>query len=424
MKRKSLIIALGILVLSLLIALGIYFFFPLKKEVVEELVEEEVMPSRIEYGLAIDSFIVEEDVIQPNTFLSQVFEGIGVDKSIIAQLNTLDRSVFDVRSIRTGRPCKTLCHPDKPGQPLYWIYEKNQTDYVVFCFQDSLSVYSGSKPTTIETTTVHATITSSLWNATVDNGLPPSFAINLSEIYAWTIDFFGLQKGDSFSVVFDKIYVDSVLVGIGDIHATRFIHGDKDIYGFAFEQDSIKAYFDRDGQNLRKAFLKAPLNFSRISSHFTYARMHPVHRVVRPHTGVDYAAPMGTPVVSIGDGLVIEKGYKGGGGHTVKIKHNSVYTTAYLHLSKYGNGIQVGSRVSQGQVIGYVGSTGTSTGPHLDFRVWMNGKPINPLTMEAPNAEPIKEENQQAFDSIKNSYIRLLNREPQAIEELIVSSEE
>ena len=184
-----------------------------------------------------------------------------------------------------------------------------------------------------------------------------------------------------------------------------FNHAGKDFYAFAYEQDSVPGYYNEQGETLRRAFLKAPLNYSRISSRFTHARMHPIHRVVRPHTGVDYAAPMGTPVVSIGDGVVIEKGYKGGGGHTVKIRHNSVYTTAYLHLSKYGPGIQPGSRVSQGQVIGYVGSSGTSTGPHLDFRVWMNGKPINPLTMESPPSAPVDESNRQEFDSIRNIYM-------------------
>jgi murein DD-endopeptidase MepM/ murein hydrolase activator NlpD len=229
-------------------------------------------------------------------------------------------------------------------------------------------------------------------------------ALNLSDIFAWTVDFFGLQKGDRFMVVYDEVYIDTTFVEIGRIHAAGFISGKNVSHAFYFVQDSIGSYWDASGNSLKRAFLKAPLKFSRISSHFSYARKHPILRIVRPHTGVDYAAPAGTPVMSIGDGTVIAKGFNGGGGHTVKIRHNSVYTTAYLHLSKYGEGVNVGSRVSQGQVIGYVGSTGTSTGPHLDFRVWMNGKPINPLTVESPPVEPIRESNKAMFDSICVNY--------------------
>ena len=157
---------------------------------------------------------------------------------------------------------------------------------------------------------------------------------------------------------------------------------------------------------MRKTFLKAPLQFKRVSSGFSYARKHPVTGVVRPHTGVDYAAPTGTPVVALGDGTVVSAGWTtGGGGNTVKIRHNSVYTTGYLHLSKFASGIKAGTHVRQGQVIGYVGMTGTATGPHLDFRVWKNGSPINPLTLESPPAEPLKEEFRAQFDSTFRAYL-------------------
>jgi murein DD-endopeptidase MepM/ murein hydrolase activator NlpD len=176
-----------------------------------------------------------------------------------------------------------------------------------------------------------------------------------------------------------------------------------------YEDGKIHNYFDEEGNSLRKAFLKAPLNYKRISSGFTYARKHPIHKIVRPHTGVDYAAPMGTPVVSIGDGVVTMKQYKGGGGHTVKIKHNSTYTTAYLHLSKYAKGLAVGKHVKQGEVIGYVGSSGASTGPHLDFRVWKNGSPIDPLKMQSPPAEPIPAQYRDTFATVVANYNTLLH---------------
>jgi murein DD-endopeptidase MepM/ murein hydrolase activator NlpD len=236
------------------------------------------------------------------------------------------------------------------------------------------------------------------------NGLPTELALELSDIYAWTIDFFGLQKGDSIRVYYDEQYVDSVRIGIGRIYAADFYHGKRWQEAIWFDNGEIHNYFDAEGNSLRKAFLKAPLNYKRISSGFTYARKHPIYKVVRPHTGVDYAAPMGTPVVSIGDGVVTMKQYKGGGGHTVKIKHNSTYTTAYLHLSKYAKGLAVGKHVKQGEVIGYVGSSGSSTGPHLDFRVWKNGSPIDPLKMQSPPALPIPTQYKDTFATIVAGY--------------------
>ena len=269
---------------------------------------------------------------------------------------------------------------------------------------DSLHVEHHEKPVEIRARYAEATIESSLWNAMITNGLPADLALELSEIYAWTIDFFGLQKDDSIRVYYEEQYVDSTRIGIGHIYAAHFYHGRRWQDAYWFENEDIRGYFDGDGNSLRKAFLKAPLNYKRISSHFSYARKHPVLKIVRPHTGVDYAAPTGTPVVSIGDGVVIEKGYKGGGGHTVKIRHNSTYTSAYLHLSKYGKDLRVGSHVSQGQVIGYVGSSGTATGPHLDFRIWKNGCPIDPLKMESPPVEPVPAAYRTAFDSVVETY--------------------
>ena len=249
-----------------------------------------------------------------------------------------------------------------------------------------------------------AVIESSLWNAMVGNNLPIELALELSEIYAWTIDFFGLQKGDSIRVYYDEQYVDTTRIGIGLIYAAEFYHGKVWQEAYWFVAENTRNYYDSKGNSMRKAFLKAPLSYTRISSGFTYKRLHPVHKVYKPHTGVDYAAPMGTPVMTIGDGTVIQREYRGGGGNTVKIKHNATYTTAYLHLSKFADGLKVGQHVKQGQVIGYVGSTGTSTGPHLDFRVWKNGTPIDPLKMDSPPAEPIPAQLKDTFSTIVAGY--------------------
>jgi murein DD-endopeptidase MepM/ murein hydrolase activator NlpD len=219
----------------------------------------------------------------------------------------------------------------------------------------------------------------------------------LADVYAWTIDFYGLQKGDNFTVTYEEVYVEQKMIGIDKILASRFQHNGKDFFAYRFEQNGKGEFFDEKGQSLQRSFLKAPLKFSRISSRFSKSRMHPILRIARPHYGVDYSAPKGTPVVALGDGRVQEVTYKGGYGKFVSIRHNSVYTTTYAHLSGYARGIKAGMHVSQGQVIGYVGSTGLSTGPHLDFRVYKNGSPTDPLRMESPPAKPVEAANMNNF---------------------------
>ena len=360
-------------------------------------------PVRYEYGLPIDSFRVDTGYVKNGETLGGILGRLGASKKQLAGISVLPRSEFDVRMLRPGKEYYGLHQTDTAGVEhlLYWIYKASVREVTVLHLTDSIHAEHHKKPLRYESRSACVGIESSLWNAMVNNNLPVEVALELSEIYAWTIDFFGLQKGDSVRVYFDEIYVDSTRVGIGQIYASNFYHARKWQEAFYFEAGNLHTYFDGDGKSLRKSFLKAPLNYKRISSHFTYARKHPVYKIVRPHTGVDYAAPAGTPVVAIGDGVVIEKGYKGQAGNMVKIKHNSTYTTAYLHLSKYGK-INVGSHVSQGQVIGYVGSTGASTGPHLDFRVWKNGTPIDPLKMESPPADPVPAKYRAEFDSVVN----------------------
>ncbi len=238
-----------------------------------------------------------------------------------------------------------------------------------------------------------------------EEGVSPLLIVSLSDIYAWTIDFFGLQKGDRFRVLYTEKVCDGEVIAVDTVHYAIFSHAGKDLPMIMFDQkDGGNLWWNEKGESMRKAFLKAPLSYSRVSSGFSYARKHPVTRKVQPHTGVDYAAPKGTPVMSIGDGKVTSVKYEGAGGNTVRIKHNSVYSTAYLHLSKFAKGLKVGQRVRQGEVIGYVGSTGRSTGPHLDFRVWKNGAPINPLKMDSPPAEPIRKENMEAFKQVVAVY--------------------
>ncbi|NOR76704.1 MAG: peptidoglycan DD-metalloendopeptidase family protein [Draconibacterium sp.] len=363
------------------------------------------------YGLSVDSFLIETGVVKSNEYLSQILNTRGVGMGTIDKIARKSKSIFDVRKIKSGNTFTIFSTPDSITKARYFVYENSATTYTVFELFDSLNIYQGEKEIQTRLRTAQGTVESSLWNAMVNSGQDPMLALELSDIFAWTIDFFAIQKGDRFRVIYDEQFVDSTSIGIGEIYAVQFDHYKAENYAFIFDQDDRWDYYDEKGASLRKAFLKAPLKFSRISSRFSNSRMHPILRIRRPHHGIDYAAPKGTPVMSIGDGTVIARAYqKRGGGNYLKIKHNSVYTTTYMHLSGFAKGVTTGSRVQQGQVIGYVGSTGLATGPHLDFRVHKNGSPIDPLKVKAPPVEPVKEGNIERYNIAKDSLLLELQK--------------
>jgi len=365
----------------------------------------------LKYGLPADSFIVEEGVVRRNQYLSQILNDRGVSMQDIDRIARKSKPVFDVRKIKSGNKYTFFKTRDTLQQARYFIYENSATEYFVYELFDTLKIYRGEKEVKTKQRTAQGVVETSLWNAMQDIDVDPLMAVDLSRIFAWTIDFFGIQKGDRFRVIYDELYVDSISIGIGNIYAVQFNHYGDENYAFRFYQDERFDYFDDEGQSLRKAFLKAPLDYYRISSRFSHSRLHPVLRIRRPHRGVDYAAPKGTPVLSIGDGTVIARAYqRGGGGNYLKIKHNSVYTTTYMHLSGFAEGIHTGARVSQGQVIGYVGATGLATGPHLDFRIAENGSLVDPLKVEAPPVEPVKEENIIRYNQVKDSLMTELHK--------------
>ncbi len=352
------------------------------------------------YGICIDSLDVTEGNVKRNEFLANILQREGVSYNTVNYIDRNKRDVFDVRKIKVGNKYVFLKTRDSIPTAKYWIYEIDRTNYAVFQLTDSLSAWRGEKEVITKVEHVGVEIKSSLWNAMAEAGCDYSLILELSDIYAWTIDFFGIQPGDSCKVIFEEKYIagDTVPFGIGNVLASYFKNKGEGKYAFGYEQNGRKEYFDENGDNLRKAFLKAPLNYRRISSTFSEARLHPVHKIVRPHHGVDYAAPSGTPVQSIGDGTVVDKGWdKKGGGNYLKIKHNSTYTTTYMHLKGFAKGISKGCKVKQGQTIGYVGMTGTATGPHLDFRLQKNGTYIDPLKFKSPSAEPVKKENLEQY---------------------------
>ena len=350
-------------------------------------------------GFCTDSFRVVNGVVAGGATFSGLLSSLGISGDETYRLIQASDSIFDVLKFRAGAAWQAYYQDST--QLKYLVYEEGRVRSIIFHCKDSLAAWTYDKPVERQEKVADVTIHSSLWNDMLDAGASPLLIVELADIYAWTVDFFGLQEGDRFRVLYHQDVCEGEVFRINDVEYAVFSRADKDFPALFFDQqDNGNKYWNEKGESMRKAFLKAPLKFTRISSGFSYHRLHPVHGVVRPHTGVDYAAPTGTPVMSIGDGTVISKGWGGGGGNTVKIRHNSVYTTGYMHLSKYASGLKVGDRVHQGQVIGYVGMTGTATGPHLDFRVWKNGTPINPLKMDSPSGEPIQQQYLPALDSL------------------------
>jgi murein DD-endopeptidase MepM/ murein hydrolase activator NlpD len=360
------------------------------------------------YGIPSDSFDLFNGHIKPNGFLSDILVSHGVSMADIDQVVRNYRSVFDVRNIRAGNDYILFCDRDSAARVRYLVYEHDPTTCYVFSFNDSLNITPFRKKIRSEIKYASGTIETSLWDAMIGKGFHPSLAISLSEIFAWTVDFFGLQKGDNFKVIYEDLSIDGKPLGTGRIYGARFDRSGSVVTAIPFLQDGRESYFDVDGNSLKKAFLKAPLQFSRISSHFSSSRLHPILRIRRPHYGVDYAAPVGTPVHAIGDGRVTAATTENGSGKMVRIQHNSVYATAYLHLSRFGQGIAPGAFVKQGDIIGYVGTTGLSTGPHLDFRFYRNGSPVDPLKVEAPPVEPVSPENMEKFEKDKTVILNLL----------------
>ena len=297
---------------------------------------------------------------------------------------------------------------DSSGRKLeYIVYHNDRIRATVFSCADSLHGWLYDKPVRKERKLADVTITSSLWNDMLAKDISPLLIVDLADIYAWTVNFFALQEGDRFRVIYDQTACDGEVVRIDSVEFALYDSGSFRASAIRFDQgDGGNKYWNEKGESLRKAFLKAPLRYNRISSRFTYHRKHPITGVVRPHTAVDYAAPTGTPVHSIGDGTVTMCGWDGtGGGNRIRIRHMNGYETCYMHLSKFASGIKAGARVSQGQTIGYVGSTGHSTGPHLDFRVWKDGTPVDPLKMISPPSEPLNKENLDSLSKMYNAFI-------------------
>ncbi len=410
MTKKKQIIFSSLLGIILLVVI----FYPKERET--EILDEVDVTDSVEvreivykYGIPVDDYDVDYGIVKPNQSLSTILEKHGLSVRDVHRLNERAKGIFDVRKIRSGQAYAVFSSRDSLPETSFFVYEEDPKSYVVFDLRGDYEVRRGQNPVEWKRKEVRGEVESSLWMAMQKVGTDPQLAVVLSNIFGWTIDFFGLQKQDEFRVVYEQEVVDGKSLLNFNVLGASFRHGDSTYYAIPFEQEGEVLYYNEHGNSLEGAFLKAPLDFFRISSRFSNSRFHPVLKKYRAHHGVDYAAPTGTPVYAIGSGKVIAKGYQAnGGGNYLKVKHNSVYTTVYMHLSRFAKGIKVGSAVKQKEVIGYVGATGLATGPHLDFRVFENGKPINPLTIKSQPKKPVSAENMPRFTVVRDSVRSML----------------
>ncbi len=398
---------------SYLLLLG-FAFTACNKEIESEEIEESVIVEEIplieEYGFVLNDFEVFRDTIRSGDNFGAIMDSHGVNSTRIHEITQSLGKVFNPTKIAAGKPYVVLKAKDSAKTPQYFIYENDRIEYTVVKITDSIAAFKSQKPVTIKRKTISGVIVSNLSEAMQNEGLSVLLTHEMSSIYQWSIDFFKLQKGDQFKMVYNEKYInDTIYAGIESIEGAVFVHQDKPHYAFSYVVDPQSGkgdYYDEKARPLESFFLKAPLNFSRISSRFSGSRFHPVQKTWKAHKGTDYAAPHGTPIWSTANGTVIASGYTAGNGNYVKVKHNDTYTTQYLHMSK--RNVNVGQRVKQGDVIGYVGSTGLATGPHVCYRFWVRGEQVDPFKQNLPAAEPIADHlKEDYFAAIENVKIQL-----------------
>jgi len=367
-----------------------------------------------EYGIIINDYDFQKLKIQSGETFSDIFDRYRISPFMVDKIQRyiVNNDIFDFRNIRAGNNYAVFATKDSLSRGEIFIYEVNYVDYILFDFRDSLNISLMQKEVETKNKYCSGVVETSLWASIVDSSnLSPALLMKMSEIYAWTIDFFRLEKGDKYKIFFEEKFVEGESIGVGKVMAALYQHKGNQFYAFNFQiNENYDDYFDQNGKSLRRAFLRAPLSYSyRISSKFQKRRLHPVTGKIKPHLGTDYAAPQGTPIIATANGKVIKSSYTKNNGYYVKIRHNSTYTTQYLHMLKRGR-ISDGAYVKQGDVIGYVGQTGLATGPHVCYRFWKNGKQVDPYKQKLPEAEPISKDYIDDFKIIADSLYNILDK--------------
>lgn len=370
---------------------------------------EYIEPERL-YGFAVDSVEVIQKKIRWNQSLSDILMRHNISSSEIYEMAEKAKGVYDVRKLKAGYTYTLLLGKDSLKTARQFIFEPDNRSHVVFNLADSIYVQKVEYEVKVVEREIVGVIENSVYQTILDAEASPILVNRLVDIFAWQVDFFRIQKGDEFKIIYEEERVGDESVGIGKISAAYFNHFDKPYYAIYYDQKGRSNYFDEEGNSLRKTFLRAPLNYSRISSRYTPRRYHPVLKRYKAHLGTDYAAPVGTPIRTVGDGVILEARFGKYNGNYVKIKHNSNYTTQYLHMSKIARGIRPGRKVKQGETIGFVGSTGLARGPHLCFRFWKNGRQVDALQVDLPSTEPILGTKMADFLHVKNIMMHRLGK--------------
>lgn len=358
-----------------------------KRSVAEEGFFDRTLPRFLD-GLPCEHYAMETRELRSNDILGNLLGEFGIPASQHYPLIQSCATAFNLKALREGQKFHVFRNPEDCAVD-WLIYEPGPYRSYKICLRESPRVEVMERPVEVVRRHRSGMIRSSLWNAMIDGNMPIPLIVNLESALECAVDFHHLQKGDHFRVIYDEDQVHGERIGLGRMHAVSFTQGDSTMYAIYYEKDSIKGYYDLMGRPMKSMFLKAPVRFSRISSHFSPSRLHPILNVRRPHLGTDYAAPFGTEILAVADGVVTEAAQRGGNGIYVRIRHNSTYETQYLHMQRHAKGIRPGVRVRQGQVIGYVGATGLATGPHVCFRFWKNGRQVNHLRERLPEAVPM-----------------------------------
>lgn len=376
-----------------------------KNDVAQNVKVVEVPKVNERFGFNLDEFNVKLDTIKYGDSFGELMQKNKVDYPKVLAISENFKDSFDVRKIRVGKPYTILQSKDTTAQAQVFIYENDPINYTVVDLRDSVNVYKDKNKVKFVQREVSGVIESSLSEAILEQGVDYNVTHNLANVYAWTIDFSRLQKNDKFKIIYNEKFInDTVYAGAEPIEAAYFEHNGKPIYAFAYENDSLRSlvdYFDENANNLRRTFLRMPVEYGRLSSRYNLKRRIKYYGYkLRPHKGTDYAAPIGTPIMATADGTVVESTRRGGNGKYVKIRHNGTYSTQYLHMK--AQKVKKGEFVRQGDVIGWIGMTGNTGGPHVCYRFWKNGRQVDPLKEELPQAEPL-------HDSLKEDYFAYIS---------------
>lgn len=368
----------------------------------KEIVENHVIPKskKSDFGFKFSDFNVVQDSVKSGDTFGSILQNQNIGDKKVYDIVAQVKDTFDVRSIRINKGYTLLRSKNKTNTLSVFIYQPDALHYYVIDLRDSIAKASKkTKPLTLKRRTIGGVLKGSLSETLDAAKVEGSLASKISKIFAWSVDFFKVKKGDRFGLTFTERYInDSIYDGVDSLQAAFFEYKGKIIYAFPFEQNPGSGsvdYYDEDGKTLKNFFLKTPIKFSRITSHFSSNRFHPVQQIWKAHKGTDYAAPYGTPISTTAAGIVEQTGYTAGNGNFVKVKHNKVYSTQYLHMSRIL--VRRGQHVNQGQTIGLVGSTGLATGPHVCYRFWKNGVQVDALRLKLPNGEPMNPKNKERF---------------------------